>query len=184
MALRNKTTKKTTNVEKIGREYKLISPEVSGLLISQLAHELKNYNLYNSFANYFGIEGIDDLEKYFRKRAEEERDHHDWILKYLSEADCRVIYPEIEKNSEQEVEDCITPFKDTIIREIETTQLLYNIHQVAMAQGDLMTCQWLLNGLIEEQIEEENTSRMALAIMELDSDILVKADRVLCLLNK
>ena len=46
------------------RKLTLISPILGELLVKQLGHELKNYNLYMSFANFFAIEGITKLEEY------------------------------------------------------------------------------------------------------------------------
>ena len=46
-----------------------------------------------------------------------------------------------------------------------------------------MTASWLFDKLIKEQIEEENTSRMALTIMEEESDIYLRAKKVLKLLK-
>jgi len=165
------------------RQLKLISPEIGALLVAQMAHELKNYTLYKSFANYYGLEGIVKLETYFHKRATEEMVHHDWIHKFLSEADCRIEYPIIEINKEQKIDSVITPFVATVKREIETTELIYKIHELALEQKDYMTAEWLLNGLIKEQREEENTSRMARTIMEVDGGIFNKSNRVLELLD-
>lgn len=159
------------------RKLMLISPELSLLLIKQLAHELKNYNLYLSFANFFGNEGITDLESYYRKRASEELLHHQWIMDYLTDADVQFVYPSIDKNTEV-ISDYITPFKQTVDREIQTTEMIYKIHEAAMAEKDFMTVSWLSEKLIREQIEEENTSRAALDIMEQDSDLYLRAERV------
>lgn len=165
------------------RQLKLISPEMGALMIHQMAHEMKNYTLYKSFANYYGLEGITALETYFHMRAEEEMVHHDWIHKYMSEADCRIEYPVIETNKDQVVTSMIAPFIATVKREIETTQLIYKMYKLAQEEGDYMTSKWLLDGLIDEQREEENTSRMARAIMECDGDIFIKSRRVLDLLS-
>lgn len=166
------------------RQLKLISPELGALMILQMAHEMKNYTLYKSFANYYGLEGITALETYFHKRAEEELVHHDWVHKFLSEADCRIEYPIIEINKEQAVESIIAPFVVTVKREIETTQLIFKMYELALEQHDYMTVEWLLNGLIKEQREEENTSRMARAIMESDGGLFTKSCKVLDLLDK
>lgn len=166
----------------MNRKTKLISDTMGALLIKQAAHELKNFVLYNNFANYFELEAIVPLAEYFSKRAAEEKAHHDWILSYMNDADCRMMYPAIEQNKEQAVESLIDPFVFTVDREIETTQLLYKIHEQAVAERDLMTMIWLQEHLIKEQIEEENTSRVARAIMERDGDILIKAEAVLNLL--
>ena len=159
------------------RKLMLISSELSSLLVKQLAHELKNYSLYMSFANLFGIEGISDLESYYRKRASEELLHHQWIMDYLTDADVKFMYPSIDKNTET-ADDYVTPFKQTIDREIQTTEMIYKIYEAAMAEKDFMTASWLSEKLIKEQIEEENTSRAALDIMEQDSDLYLRAEKV------
>lgn len=165
------------------RKLSLISSDVGDLLVKQIAHELKNYNLYMSFSNFFAIEGISDLEEYYAKRAEEELKHHLWIKEFLSEADYQFIYPSVDKNIETP-KDVIDPFKFTIDREIETTQMIYKIYELALSEKDYMTSQWLLDVLIKEQTEEENTSRNALCIMEIENEtIFEKAEQILDLLS-
>jgi len=166
----------------MNRKLELVSETIGELLVKQLAHELKNYNLYMSFANYFGVEGIDDLKIYYEKRANEELNHHKWIYDYLTEADYKFIYPVVIQNDAQ-IEDYITPFKATIDREIQTTQLIYTIYKAAQTEGDIMTVVWLENLLIREQIEEENISRQALTIIEEESDIYERAEQILNLLE-
>ena len=160
-----------------------ISKEVGDLLVKQAVHELKNYVLYSSFCNYFSLEGIVELEEYYSKRAQEEKNHHDWVLSYLNDCDYRIIYPVIEQNKQQSPTNWLEPFTWTVDREIETTQMLYDIYEIAHTQHDYMTCAWLYEKLIKEQIGEESTSRMAHCIMETDADIFVKADRILNLLK-
>lgn len=154
-----------------------LSPEIAGLLTKQLAHELKNYNLYKSFSNFFGVEGIVDLESYYNKRAAEEKNHAEWIHSFLTDGDYKFNYPTVEENKEV-ANDFETPFNMTVDREIQTTQMIYNIHKAAIDEGDLMTASWLYDHLVKEQIEEEDTSRMALSIMTKDADLFVKAKQV------
>ena len=164
------------------RKLCLISPAIGEMLVKQLAHELKNFNLYMSFANYYAVEGYPKIEEYWRKRAQEEMRHHDWCFKYLINADYKFNYPVIEENKEV-FSDIITPFKLTVDREIETTNMICKIHEAALAEKDYMTAYWLLDPLLKEQIEEENTSRMALAIIEEDSDIYLRSKEILSLLK-
>lgn len=164
------------------RKLQLVSPEVGALMVKQIAHELKNYNLYRTFANYFSVEGILDLETYYRKRADEEYNHHEWLSTYLSEADFRFAYPAIEVNTEK-ITSYLDPFVQTVDREIQTTQLIYAIYKQCESEGDIMTCSWLYEKLIKEQVEEENLSRMARTLMEETSDIYLRAERVLDLLE-
>jgi ferritin len=166
------------------RKKSLLSSEIQQLLIAQITHELKNHNLYKNFENYFSIVGLKDLEIYWNKRAEEEYNHHKWIFDYMSEADCKVLYEVTPLNTEQqEIKTIADPFIFTVTREIETTQMLYKIYEQALSEKDYMTASWLFEKLIKEQIEEENTSRMALTILELEEgDIFNKCKKIKSLL--
>lgn len=164
------------------RKLTLLSKEITDLLVRQLAHELKNHSLYRSFANYFSVEAIKDLEEFYLKRATEEYNHHEWIFAYLSDADCKFTYPVTPVNTEV-FTSYVDPFKQSIDREILTTQMIYEIMDQAISEKDYMTCSWLYDKLIKEQIEEENLVRMACKIMEEDADIYVKAEKILELLG-
>lgn len=166
------------------RKLCLISKEVGDLLVKQIAHELKNYTLYLTFANFFETLGFLSLSEYFKKRAEEEDVHHKWCVSYLNDADFKFVYPGVEENKlELSTFDYIKPFTETVNREIETTQMIYNIYETCISQKDYMTASWLLEKLIKEQIEEENTSRMALTIIsEEESDIYLRSAKILELL--
>lgn len=165
------------------RKLQLVSKEVGNLMVKQIAHELKNHNLYRAFANFFSVEGIPDLEAYYRKRAHEEYNHHEWLCTYLSDADFKFMYPAVDMNAEK-VTTYLDPFVQTIDRETLTTEMIYDIYRQCEVEKDLMTCSWLLEKLIKEQIEEENISRMARTIMEESSDIYIRASKVLDLLEQ
>lgn len=168
----------------MNRKLKLLSEPVSKLLMRQLIHELQNYLLYNNFANYFAEQGLDSLYIYYKMRAAEEKEHHDWIFDYATEADCRIVYPDIPTIEEQKVESIIDPFIATVNIEIKTTNMIYEIYEAAEKEKDFMTMNWLNEKLIKEQIEEENVSRAAQSIMELEgAGLIKKADRVLQLLK-
>lgn len=162
----------------MNRKQKLISEKLSELLIRQLAHELENFNLYKTFANYYATEGVEDLAKYFNIRADEELEHQSWIFNYLTDGDIRFEYPNI-KATTVKVKNLLEPFQLTLEKEIETTNMIYEIYEAAQAEKDHMTVIWLQEPLLLEQIEEENSSRAALCIMEQDADIYMKAKRIL-----
>ena len=64
-------------VDLIKRRKCTLSDNMVELLIRQLKHELYNHNLYRTFANFFGTQGLAVLEQYYINRAEEEKLHHD-----------------------------------------------------------------------------------------------------------
>ena len=99
--------------EGLKRRVCTLSDRTIDLLLRQLSHELYNHNLYRSFANYYGINGLAVLEAYYIKRAEEEKLHHDWISNYLNYNDAGVIYPQVPEIKE-DWDDPVTPFKMTV----------------------------------------------------------------------
>ena len=140
----------------------LISDAMGKLLIKQVAHELKNYNLYRTFASYFDVEGIADFAEYWNKRAGEELNHHNWVVNYLTAANYPVVYPAIEANG-IEIKDYSTPFIASLDREIETTQMIYGLYELAQTEKDYMTSCWLYEKLIKEQVEFCRVSEKSLA---------------------
>lgn len=155
-----------------------MSEKIGELLVNQISHELFNHNLYRTFANFFATEGITDLEKYYIHRAEEELTHHRWIVDYLNNSDFDFKYPAV-KAVDEDVTDYITPFKLTVDKEIETTELIYKIVDATLEEKDWQTFNWLQSKLVPEQTEEENTSRTALDIISNRMDsIFDKAERV------
>lgn len=146
-----------------------ISEEMQKLMLRQLVHEMYNHNLYNTFANFYSVRGLNILAEYYQKRAEEEKLHHDWVYNYLLETDTEFIYPDIPAISEK-FEELIDPLKLTVDKEIQTTMEIHEMVDLACDTSDWATFNWL-NGhdkvkgmLVDEQVEEESISRTALDI--------------------
>lgn len=162
-----------------------LSTDMINLLVKQIQHEMYNHNLYKTFANFFYIEGLVDLGKYYDERAHEELNHHNWIVSYLNERDEEFKYPVIPEVTE-EFHDYVTPFKQTLDKEIETTELIYKIVDLAQQEHDWMTFNWLMNPekLVTEQIEEESISRIALNLANSEDSWISKANAILTTYNK
>lgn len=161
-----------------------LSDTLRDMFVNQLAHELKNFTLYNTFSVYYSCKGLEKLGKYYKARADEELVHQQWIMDYLSTCDAVFSYPDIQANNlEGKITDDVAPFRLTVDREIETTELLKALCRQAVAEGDFLTLSFLQGSagvakLIPEQIEEESLSRSALDIMLTDDHILKKEDQV------
>lgn len=176
-----KTIEKAQNepVEKVPEQKDCrISDTIKKLLIEQISHELYNHNLYRSFANFYGIRGLSKLEKYYVKRAEEEKVHHDWIINYLNEVDAPIFYPAVPEITEKP-ENLFQPFDMTVTKEIETTKLINNIADLAIEEKDWQTFHWLDKLLISEQIEEESLSRTVRDMANTNASWLIKQDSIL-----
>ena len=172
----------TEKVVKNSRKKCSISEKIKTMFVAQLQAELTNFSMYNSFAVWFETNGLDDLGKYYRARANEELNHHQWIMDYLSDCDADFKYPNI-PNIDIDSNNAVQPFEITVDREIETTGGINRIASQACKEGDWGTISFL-NGnysdgkLIPEQIEEESISRTALDIMRMDASILRRQKEV------
>lgn len=161
-----------------------LSKEIQELLLRQLKHELQNHNAYMNFANYFGVRGFMILEEYYKERADEEYKHHTWIRKYLNENDAEYIYPTIDQ-FDKKVENMIDPFRITVDLEIETTQMIDEIIDQAVEEGDWASFNWLMGHdeekgrLREEQVEEESISRTVRDIAETEGSWLRKEKSIM-----
>lgn len=184
MKFKEKTQEPIEELKECSKKDCALSDKIVELLVKQLGHELYNHNLYRSFANYFGVNGLIILEQYYIKRAEEEKKHHDWIIDYLSFNDAAVIYPEIPAIKE-EWDDFVTPFELTVEKEIETTDLIDEIINTTMEEKDWGTFGWLMgNGPVEgrlrpEQGEEMSISRTALDIANQEGSWLRKEKSIM-----
>lgn len=166
----------------------VIHPDVQNLLVDQLSAELYNKFLYEHFANYFALQGFSDLERYYRKRADEEETHYQWIKKFLADNDCCYQHPGA-NDVEEMIEDMIDPFEMTVDAENETTELIYKIVDKALETKDHITYQWLMSDsetsgcLVKEQAEEMSVSRQALDLANGDDSWIVKAAAINKLLD-
>lgn len=161
-----------------------ISKKTADLLIKQLAHEMYNHNLYLSFASYYANNGLEVLAEYYRRRAAEEKLHHDWLYNFLNENGYKYMYPEIPK-VEVTCESLLKPFELTVQQEILTTSMIYDIADAAKEDGDWITLQFLLDNdekrgmLIREQLEEEAISKTALEIAKMEGSWLRKQKAIM-----
>ncbi|KZX17229.1 ferritin [Methanobrevibacter filiformis] len=160
------------------RRVSSISPKTAELLIAQIGHELYNHNLYKTFANYFAVKGLHKLEEYYTLRAGEELEHHTWIVDRLNYADVSYKYPAIPE-VDAEIKDEEDTFLQTLDKEIETTELIYNIVNTAKEEKDWETVYWLQETLVNEQTEEEHISRKFLKTAKQDTDWIAKEEYIL-----
>ena len=157
-------TKTATDVSKLenyidkSRRVCTLSKAMIKKLVDQLAEELYNKHLYMTFANYFCTNGLPKLEEYYIKRADEEELHHKWIFWYLNYCDAEFQYPCVDK-VDLDIKSLITPFELTVDKEIETTMHINEIVDLAIAEKDWTTFQWLMDDeeetgmLVKEQID-------------------------------
>lgn len=149
-------------------------------LQNQMMAELHNHNLYQTFANYAASKGLMLLCSYYRHRATEEYNHHNWIRDFIVECNTfsdynTGVFPVINVES---IEDT---FIQTMEAEIKTTKSIEDLVDLANEECDYITLQWLLKsgGLLEEQREEEHVSKVILEMSKIETDWLTKQSEIL-----
>ena len=165
------------------RRLSSIGTKTAELLVKQIGHELYNHNLYRTFANYFAIKGLHKLEEYYTLRAGEELEHHTWIVERLNYADVPYKYPVVHE-VDVEIKNEEDTFIQTLDKEIETTNLIYEIVNSAKEEKDWETVYWLQETLVDEQTEEEHISRKFLKIAKQDTDWISKEEYILDAYNE
>lgn len=161
------------------RKYCSMDESLAELLINQISNELYNKHLYMTFSNFYDTEGLPKLAKYYQLRANEEENHHKWIVDFLNYNDICFQYPSV-KEVDVNIENKQVPFDLTIEAEIETTNNIYNIINKALELKDFMTFNWIMgNGptegnLCSEQCEEESISRTVAEMAQDSAAWLIK----------
>ncbi len=159
------------------RKESYLAQDVASLLIQQIGLELNNQYLYYNMGIWCDIHSYFGQAAYFYHRAGEERDHAQWIIDYLTQADYLFSIPgtdaqyiDIYKGKKElKVKDT---HDEVLIREIETTRSINNIRAVAAETRDYITEHWLRR-LLLEQAEEEELSHTALDIFDHTTDPLI-----------
>ncbi len=159
------------------RKESYLAKDIADLLIQQIGLELNNQYLYYNFGIWFDINSLFGQAAYFCHRTGEERQHAQWIISYLTQADYLFSIP----SADAEYIDIYRDKKDlkikdahdqVLAREIETTRAINNIRAVAGETHDYITEYWLRQ-LVLEQAEEEELSHTALDIFDHTHDPLI-----------
>lgn len=161
----------------LARRESYLARDVADLLIAQIGLELNNQYLYHNFGIWYDINSLFGQAAYFYHRAGEEREHAQWVIDYLTQADylfsipgTDAAYIDIYKSKKC---FCVKdPHDQVIAREIETTRAINNIKALADETHDYITGHWLRR-LILEQAEEEELSHTALDIFDHTNDPLM-----------
>jgi ferritin len=135
----------------------ILSGNVLKLLTVQYSHEIGNFIFYTALQSWADMRGLTGTSAFFRKQAEGERTHADKILEYIHSRN-QQLTPDVIGIPTETPSNFTDLFTLSLEREQMTSELILSIKAQAEAESDGGTCQWLLDpdGLIKEQVEEEN----------------------------
>lgn len=149
----------------IARQQLSIQVESMDLLNAQIKMEAHASAAYLAMASWCEQNGFFTSAKFFFKQSEEEREHMMKIFHFLVDTGGNPISPEV-TGINHEFASILDVFESALNHEIKVTESIKNIVKAARASVDITT-ERFLDWFILEQVEEENTIRDILDMIEL-----------------
>jgi ferritin len=134
----------------------ILSANMISFLTAQYGNETANSVFYASLQSWAEMRGLDGTAAFLEKQSKGERDHADMILSYIHDRNEQLKSVDMSILPAVPV-DFPSLFAMVQGREQATSEQIYAIKAQAEAEGDAMTCAWIMQpgGLILEQCEEE-----------------------------
>jgi ferritin len=137
-------------------------------LNEQTAYEFAAQQQYIANAAYYEGQTLPRLAAFFYAQAVEERNHAMMMIRYLLDADARVVVPGVGA-PETEFADIVAPVALALEQEKRVSEQIGALAAVAREEQDFLSeqfTQWFL----KEQVEEISTMSGLLAVVERSSD--------------
>lgn len=130
-----------------------MKPELIEAFEKQIAHEFYAAQMYLAMSNWCAVESYSGFAKFFRKQAEEEREHAEKFIDHLLE---RGVNPKILAlpAAEPSVDSPLATAKLALKLEEENTRGIVACYELALEVKDYPSLS-LLQWFIAEQMEEE-----------------------------
>jgi ferritin len=143
----------------------LINEKLLDALNEQIGWEFFADKQYLAMAIYFEERGLSNLAKFFYAQADEERAHGLKIIKHIVDAGGKPQVPALNapKGAFSSAEEVAQLFVD---QEHEVTKSFYKMADMALAEKDYMTFNFL-QWFIEEQLEEEASAGHLLQLVKM-----------------
>lgn len=154
-----------------------ISDKLSEMLQEQLAHELGNKYSYTNMASWAHVRGLKNLEKLFKSQADGEQGHSDLIAGLLNDANVPVVVKTIAERPSS-FSDCMAIATEFERVEAQTTDRLDAIYKSAESENAIGVSN-LLQGMLQEQIEEMGLSERFKTMVEMANGNLFLLDLML-----
>ncbi|MEM9144521.1 MAG: ferritin [Bacteroidota bacterium] len=149
----------------IARQQMSIQVESMDLLNGQIKMEAHASAAYLAMASWCEQNGFFISAKFFFKQSEEEREHMMKIFHFLVDTGGSPISPEI-SNINHDFASIQDIFESALEHEVKVSESIKNIVKKARASVDITT-ERFLDWFVLEQVEEENTIRDILDMIEL-----------------
>jgi len=137
-----------------------LSKNLSDAFNEQIKAEMWSSNFYLSMFVYFKDLGLDGCANWMKKQSEEELEHVHKLIEYSIKRGGKVVIEPID-SVPNEWESPLAVFEHTYKHETHVSKLIDNLMDVAIAENDKAT-QDFLWWFVREQVEEEDSVKAIL----------------------
>ncbi|MBQ8277082.1 MAG: ferritin [Bacteroidaceae bacterium] len=134
----------------------MISEKLQEAINGQIVAEIWSANLYLSMAFYFDKEGFSGFSHWMKKQSLEEMEHAYTMAEYVIKRGGTAKVGQIDAVP-QVWESPLDAFENVYAHECKVSRMIDNLVDIAAAEGDKAT-QDFLWGFVREQVEEESTA--------------------------
>ncbi len=142
----------------------MLKKPVLDALNKQIQQELMASYNYTALSIWFDQQLLKGFSEYFKKQAEEEREHANKILEYIQDHSEVVTLGPLAA-PRQEFGNAIDALKFARENERNNTASIHNLYNLTVKEGDLAT-QQMMGWFISEQVEEEKWAEDFVAMAE------------------
>ena len=142
----------------------MINERLAELLVKQIGHELGAHQTYVGIALHFERQSLDRWASLFRAQAVEEAEHAGKIMAFLVDNEVAFELPTV-RGAPTRYETASAAIRVALDSELRVTEQFDAMAAAAQAAGDHRSFQFL-QWFIDEQVEEERTTRRLLDLVE------------------
>ena len=136
----------------------MISKKLEDALNEQINKEFYSAYLYFGMATHFEAEGLKGFAKWMRVQAGEEQGHAMKLYDYLFSVDGKPVLKAIKEVPVQYAKSPVEIIQEVLKHEQYVTASINSLYELALAEKDYKT-QNFLQWFINEQVEEEANDR-------------------------
>lgn len=141
-----------------------ISKNVVDALVEQYNFEMESGYIYLAMMHDLKAKAWDGFAHFMDKQATEEYEHATKFKHFIEEIDARVELKAIAE-PKKEYASVLEIFKEAYAHEQEVTKRIENIYELALNEKNYVVVEFL-NWFLKEQVEEEDTMRGIVEVLE------------------
>ncbi len=149
-----------------------LSSELNDAICQQIVIELENQNKYMQIQSYFEDLQLKNLAKFFKEQSSGENSHANMFMDHLNDRNGgKVIIGDVSA-PKSDFTDIASVADFYVLTEQETTNSIESLYDLALSEKSYIDLGFL-ESMLNEQIEEEDTSQRLATNLKMAKDIVL-----------